>query len=384
MHFGKKVNKKVGKDIVTPGDEISLHERLDTGSLSLNVELGGGIPRFKITTISGPWSSGKSSLVTMIAAMFQRNFPEEEILWVDAEGAFEPVFAKSFGMDPSKINLARPEYAQQAYDIVLSAVAEKVGLIIIDSIAALAPKEELEKDMEGHTMAVMARLNSKLMRKLQADLSAPDNRTTVVAINQLRQNVTGYGPPMVEPGGEALNYYPAVKIQLKTGEYFDGKKVYKSITANDEGVEVKAQVIKFYVEKNKTAPPKRRGHFWFYFDTLDAIRRKGTFDRLEEVVRYTKKYDIVRQRGSIYDLINPDTGELRSFKGTAQLVEYIRSDPQTQQWVEAAVMAKVAKEMAGEIIEPEPQVVGLHSVEGDDEAEGDESSEGGWSVESAG
>lgn len=389
MHFSQKVNRKVGKNIIAKGDEILELPRIPTGSLSLDVETGGGIPRGRITSLVGEWSSGKTTVALRIVSEYQRRWPDEDIYWIDAEGVWDPTWAKTFGIDVPSIYVVRPENAQQAYNIALEAVEEKAGLMVIDSVAALSPKEELENDMDKVTVALMARLNSKFMRKLQTGLSDDQINTTLIYLNQLRKNVDGYGSPWVEPGGEALNFYPSLKIILKKGEYFDGKKEYKSITANDEGVEVKAQVIKFYTEKNKTAPPKRRGHFWFYFDTLDKIRHKGTYDRLEEVIRYTKKYDIVRQRGSIFDLVNPKTGELRSFKGSNELAKYIRDNANTQQWVEEAVMERVRKEMTGdeeiletarkvaEIAEP---VVRLRTV-GDDEAEGDEGSEEARSAE---
>lgn len=382
MHFSQKVNKKVGKNIIAKGDEILELPRIPTGSLSLDVETGGGIPRGRITSLVGEWSSGKTAVALRIVSEYQRRWPDEDIYWFDAEGVWDPGWAKTFGIDVTKIFLVRPEHAQQAYNIALECVEEKAGLLVIDSVAALSPKEELENDMDKVTVALMARLNSKFMRKLQTGLSDETIHTTLIYLNQLRKNVDGYGSPWVEPGGEALNFYPSLKIILKKGELFDGKKVYKSVTANDEGVEVKAQVIKFYTEKNKTAPPKRRGHFWFYFDTLDSIRYKGTYDRLEEVIRYTQKYDLVRRRGSIYDLVNPDTGELRSFKGSSELAEYIRNNSDVQAWVEKAVMEQVRKDMVGELpqevatedSEGEKPVVRLRTV-GDDEAEGNKSSE---------
>lgn len=383
-NFIRAVNKKVGKNVIARGDEILQCTRIPFKSLSLTVETGGGAPRGRITSIVGDWSSGKTAEALGLVAEFQKRW-DDKIFWIDAEGAWDPKWARTNGIQVEKVYVVRPQHAQQAFNIILSAIEESPGcLIVVDSLAALSPKEEVEGSMDDVTVALMARLNSKFLRKLQSSMEEEGSAAppTLVYINQLRVNVGGYGAPKVEPGGEALQYYPSLKIILRKGDLFDGKKVYKSVTANDEGVEVKAQQIKFYTDKNKTAPFKRRGHYWFYFDTLDSIRRKGTVDRLEEVIRYTQKYEIVKRRGSIYDLVNPNTGELRSFKGSAELANYIRDDVNVQKWVEEEVMKRVVEDMTGvesqeereETVQEAP-VARLRAVD-IDEIEGDAGSEG--------
>lgn len=390
--FNDAVNKKVGHNVIAKGNEILELPRIPTGSLSLDVETGGGIPVGRITGIIGDWSSGKTAVTLKIVGEFQKKWPNKDVYWIDAEGVWDPKWSKVLGVNTEAINVVRPQHAQQAYDIILGAIEDGAGLIALDSIASLAPKEELEADMETVTVGLMARINSRFMRKMKKWEEKPlegDIPPTFIYINQMRVNVGGYGSPETETGGKALVYYPSLKIILRKGDLFDGKKIYRSVTANDEGVEVVAQAIKFYTEKNKTAPFKRRGHFWFYFDGLDSFRPKGSYDRLEEIIRLAKKYDIVIQRGSIFDvLVNKDTGELRSFKGSNALAEFIRENDTARQLIEERVMQRVIEDMTdapveregeeGSDVQEEQQVHRLRAVDLDEE-EGEEEGEGTWS-----
>lgn len=353
-----QANKKAGENVIAMGDEILEIERIQTGSLSLDLETGGGVPEERITCIVGKWSSGKTSVTLKIAAQYAIKYPERPIVWIDAEGVWDPLWARRMGLDPTKVFLVRPQYAEQAYDIALKAIDEGAGLIVIDSIAALAAKAEMEGTMEDIQVAAMARINGKFMRKIGnvAKTGTSETGPTLIYLNQYRQNVGGYGAPTVEPGGEAITtFMPSLKIVLSLGELTDGKKVYKSVKADDEGLETKGQKVKFFTEKNKTAPWKRRGHFWFFFDDVPELGiKKGTYDRMDEIIRYTDKYGIVNQRGSAYDLIRPETGELvQTFKGKANVAAFIRENPDVREWVEKAVMSKVLKEMAGDETEEE-------------------------------
>lgn len=342
------INKMVGQNVIARGNEILQLPRIPTGSLSLDVETGGGIPIGRITSLVGPWSSGKTAVAIKIAAEFQRLWPDKDIYWIDAEGIWDPKWSRSLGLEPKHVFVVRPQYGEQAYDIALKALDENCGLVILDSIAALSSKEEIEKGMEDVSVAAMARLNSKFMRKMNKSFVDKDDiPPTFIFTNQYRQNVGAmYGPKEVEPGGEALSFYPSLKIVLRKGDLYDGKKTYKSITQNDEGVEPKAQVIKFYTEKNKTAPFKRRGHFWFYFDTLDQKRPKGCVDRVEETLRYLKKYGIVQEPSKgRFEFIQPFTGELLKFHGSGKLADFILNDPSVSDWVEKEVMLQVIEDM---------------------------------------
>lgn len=338
----KQVNKKLGKNIMVKGNEAVEIPRFSWGSLSLDAETGGGIPVGKIIGVIGEFSDGKTAIVLKAVAEFQKKYPNKMVVWIDAEGSWDRNWANTLGVQVDNVILVRPEYAQQAFDIALLALEDvETGLIVFDSMAAMTPKEEAEDDMEKLQVALQARLNKKFMRKAQTTMldTTTEVPPTIIYINQLTTNIGGYGNPLIEAGGQALKYYPSLKIRLKRGDLYPSSKSIK-----DEGVEPKAQEIKFFVEKNKTAPPHRRGHLWFYFDTLDEHRPKGCYDNLEEIIRYALKYDIVKQRSSAFDLPDPQTGELITFKGSAKLATYIRDNTNVKEWITEQVMRLVQQE----------------------------------------
>lgn len=363
-----QANKKYGTEIMSRGSAVSTLPRIPTGSLSLDVETGGGIPIGRITTFSGHYSDGKTSIVLKIVAEFQKHFPEKEVVWIDAEGAWDSNWSRTLGVDPDRVYLVHPEYSQQAFDIAEQCITADVGLLVIDSIAALVPKEEAEATMEDWQVGLAARINNKFIRRTHSSLNDKRNNAvspTVILINQLRENVGAYGGGETEPGGKGIGFAASVRIKIRRGDLYP-----KAKSNYDQTVVPKAQQVKFFVEKNKTAPPQTRGHLWFYFDTLDEYRVKGSYDRLEEVIRYAKKYDIVTQRASMFDLADPITGEVTSFKGSTALAEHIRDNEDVRLWIEEAVMEKVK---AG--YDSQEQSV-VRSDTGDDEAEREESSEG--------
>lgn len=330
-----EINKKVGKNILLKGDQILDLPRIPTGSLSLDVETGGGIPIGKISTFAGDYMDGKTALALKVVANFQKLWPQKEVLWLDVEGVWDEAWAKCLGVDTKRIDLAYAEYSEQAFDIMSIAISNNVGLIVLDSIAALSPKSEAEADMETNFVGLQARLNKRWLRKAQGALldKTIEVPPTVILINQLYANIGGYGPAQTEAGGGGLEYYPSLKIRLKAGDLYP-----KSKSVNDEGVEPKAQSIRFFTEKNKTAPRHRRGHVWFFFDNLDEYRKKGDFDRIEEVVRYATKFDLIQKRGSMYDLTDPETGEVRSERGSATIAEILRNDDGLRTRIEEKVM----------------------------------------------
>lgn len=364
-----QVNKKYG-NVMTKGSAVLEIPRIPTGSLSLDVETGGGIPVGRISTISGQYSDGKTSIVLKIVAEYQRKFPNKDVVWIDAEGAWDSNWARTLGVDPDAVHLLHPEYSQQAFDVAEQCITADVGLLVIDSIAALVPKEEAEATMEDWQIGLAARINNKFVRRTHSSLN--DKREnevppTVILINQLRENVGGYGAAESEPGGKGIGFAASVRIKVRKGELYPKPK-----SNYDTSVVPKAQMIKFYIEKNKTAPPHTRGHMWFYFDTLDELRPKGSYDRLEEIIRYAKKFDIVKQRGSMFDLVNPVTGEVQTFKGSTALAQHIRDTESDRLWIEEAVMRAVIEFNAGEKQE-------LAGGQPDNETEREASSEEDWS-----
>lgn len=373
----RTANKKYGTTIMSKGGVTIEMPRIPTGSLSLDLETGGGIPVGKITTFSGHYSDGKTSIVLKIVAEFQRKFPDKDVVWIDAEGAWSDAWSATLGVDCASVYRVYPEYSQQAFDIAEQCISADVGLLVIDSIAALVPKEEAEATMEDWQVGLAARINGKFIRRTHSSLNEKrvnDVPPTVILINQLRENVGPYGGE-TEPGGKAIGFAASLRIKIRKGDLYP-----KAKSNYDTSVVPKGQQIKFYVEKNKTAPPQTRGHFWFYFDTLDELRPKGCYDRIEEVLRYAKKYDIVKQRGSMFDLVDFDTGEIvHTTKGSMELAKYIRDNLEARTRLEAQLM-KLVTETNGSV---EKQEVESGPSGRDDEGKGDSSSEGTRSEKSS-
>lgn len=337
----KEINKSVGADVIRKGDTIENGPRIPTGSLSLDAELGGGFASGKINTISGNESSGKTSIVLKTVAEFQKKWPDKEVVWIDVEGAWDKKWAKTLGVDVEAITLVEPQYSEQAFDIAEQAVIHDSGLIVIDSITALAPKAELEGDMETVLVGLQARLNSKFFRKAQSallDQRHNDLKPTFLMISQLREQI-GMHLPDIEPGGRAIKFYSSIKVKIQRGEFYPPSK-----TKKQQDVQPKAQQIYFHTIKNKTYPAQRRGYVWFYFDTLDKYRPKGCYDVLEEMIRYAIKYDIINQRSSAYDLPDINSGEIQTFKGSAKLAAYIRENENVAKWLAEEVLRKATSD----------------------------------------
>lgn len=344
----KNLNKEAGKSVIVQGNELPQLPRFSFGSLSLDLESGGGCPTGVVVSLVGEESAGKSVVAQKMVASYQKTFPDQDILWIDAEGAWDPTWAASLGVEVlnPKLFVMRPEYMEQAYNTALLATEENVGLIVIDSLAAMSPKDEAEEDIEKSFVGVAARLNRKLLRKFQSAINDANFEvpSTLVYINHLNERVGGASKPgmppaLVEPGGRALRFFPSVKILLKAGDTYPKQK-----PGHDEETTPKAREMKFHITKNKTAPPLRKGHFWFYFDTLDTNRQKGCYDKLEEIIRYSLKYNVVtRLNRQTYALPDPSTGELISFRGSGAVAAYIRDNRDAAEWVEAELSRRVTE-----------------------------------------
>ena len=222
---------------------------IPTGALSLDRILGiGGLPRGRIVEIYGPESSGKSTLALSIVAQAQKL--GITCAYVDAEHALDPVYMKAVGVDVDELVFTQPDYGEQALEIVDKLVATgELGVIIIDSVASLIPKAELEGDMESAQMGLQARMMAKAMRKLVGQ--ANTHKTLLVFINQLRNKIgVMFGNPETTPGGMALKYAASVRIDLRK------KEDLKDKSGEAIGIKVKAKII-----KNKMAPPLKITEF---------------------------------------------------------------------------------------------------------------------------
>ena len=296
------------------GENHSLEvQAVSTGSISLDLALGiGGVPRGRIIEIFGPESSGKTTVALHIIAEVQKN--GGEAAFIDAEHALDPVYAKALGVDIDNLLVSQPDCGEDALDITESLVRSgAIDVVVIDSVAALVPRQEIEGDMGQSMVGVQARLMSQAMRKLSAVISKSDS--IVIFINQLREKVgVMYGNPETTPGGRALKFYSSVRIDVrKTEQLKNGSEIY--------GNHVRCKIV-----KNKVAPPFKTAEF-------DILYGKG-ISRSGEIIDYCISLDIIKKSGSWFSY----NGE-RICQGKDNVRKYIESNPALLAELDARVRA---------------------------------------------
>lgn len=310
--FGKGTLMRLGDKTFEPIKAIS------TGSLGLDLALGiSGIPEGRVIEVYGPESSGKTTLSLQIIAECQKN--GGICAFIDAEHALDIIYAKNLGVDSDNLLISQPDYGEQALDIVETIVRSgAVDLIVIDSVAALTPKVEIEGEMNDQQVGVQARLMSKALRKLAGIMHKMN--CTVIFINQIRMKIgqMGYGSPETTTGGNALKFYASVRIDIrKTATLKNGDEQI--------GNRVKAKVI-----KNKVAPPFRQAEFDIMFG--QGISKEG------ELVDYGVKLDIIDKSGAWFSYNNVKLGQ-----GRENVKQRFKDEPEFAAEVEAAIKSAMSK-----------------------------------------
>ena len=315
----EKIEKDFGKgSIMKLGDKVSDNvEAIPTGALALDVALGiGGVPRGRIIEIYGPESSGKTTLAQHIVAECQKR--GGIAAFVDAEHALDPEYARNLGVKVDDLLISQPDTGEQALDITEELVRSgAVDVVVVDSVAALVPKAEIEGSMEDQQMGLQARLMSKALRKLTGVIGKTN--TTVIFINQLRMKIgVMYGNPETTTGGNALKYYASVRLEIKRTDGVKGD-------GEDIGNHVRVRVL-----KNKVAPPFRTAEF-------DIIFGKGIC-KVGNILDVAVNLDIVKKAGSWFSYNEEKLGQ-----GRDKARDFLTENPDLLSEIETKVREKLAE-----------------------------------------
>ena len=313
-----KIERDYGKGtIMRLGDDISVNvEALSTGSLTLDMALGiGGVPKGRIVEIYGPEASGKTTLALHIVASSQK--AGGTAAYIDVEHALEPAYARALGVDIDSLLISQPDTGEQALDITESLVRSgAVDVVVVDSVAALIPRTELEGEIGDSVVGVLARLMSQAMRRLAGAISK--NNCTVIFINQLRQKIgVTYGNPETTPGGLALKYYASVRIDVRRVEPLKN------------GTEVIGSHTRAKIVKNKVAPPFKEAEF-------DIMYGEG-ISRVGEIIDLAVRLELIDKSGAWYTV-----GENR-VQGRDALKQFLKDHPEVSESLEEQIRENASK-----------------------------------------
>lgn len=314
----QKIERSYGRgSIVKLGDADNMKvDSISSGALTLDAALGGGYPKGRVVEIYGPESSGKTTLALHAIAEAQKN--DGIAAFVDAEHALDPAYASQLGVDVDSLLVSQPDSGEMALDIVDQLVrSAAVDIIVVDSVAALVPRAELEGDMSDQQIGLQARLMSKAMRKITGSLAM--SKCTVIFLNQLRSKVgVIYGSPEVTAGGNALKFYSSIRLDTRR----------KEILPENSGIRIKVKVV-----KNKVAAP-------FKVVNLDILFGSG-IDRMGCLVDAALELDVIVRRGSWYSF-----EEMNFAQGRYNAAEHLKNEIELAQKIATAVQIKLASSNA--------------------------------------
>jgi len=317
-----KIEKDFGKgSIMRMGDEkIEQVDVIPTGSIALNAALGvGGYPKGRIIEIYGPESSGKTTLAIHAIAECQK--AGGIAAFIDAEHAFDRFYAQKLGVDVNNLYISQPDNGEQALEIADQLIrSAAIDIIVIDSVAALTPKKEIEGDMGDSAVGLHARLMSQALRKVTSTISKTN--TTCIFINQLREKIgVMFGNPETTTGGNALKFYASVRLDIR------------KVTAIKDGDNVIGNQVRVKVVKNKVAPPFRKAEFEITFG--EGISRVG------EIVDLGVDLDIIKKSGSWFSY-----GESKLGQGRDATKALLKDNPELCEELEAKIMEKINEQNA--------------------------------------
>ncbi len=286
-NFGKGSIMKLGEN------KRAQIETIPTGSISLNIALGGGIPKGRISEVYGPESSGKTTLTLHTIAECQKK--GGLAAFIDAEHALDPEYAKKIGVDIDNLLVSQPDSGEQALEIVETLVrSNAVDLIVVDSVAALTPRAEIEGEMGDSHMGLQARLMSQALRKLTSVVSR--SNVSIIFINQIRMKIgVMFGNPETTTGGNALKFYSSVRLEIRSAGKIEGN--------GPNGKELIGNRAKVKVVKNKIAPPFKIAEFDIMFNK--GISYEG------DLIDLAEKYSVARKAGAFYSYHDKTIGQGR-------------------------------------------------------------------------
>ena len=311
----KQMDKAFGKGtLVRLGDkEVEPVEAISTGSLGLDLALGvGGIPKGRVIEIYGPESSGKTTLTLHAIAECQK--AGGVCAFIDAEHALDVKYAKDIGVDTDNLLVSQPDFGEQALEILETVVRSgAVDLVVVDSVAALTPKVEIDGDMDDMQVGVQARLMSKALRKITGILNKMN--TTVIFINQIRMKIgmTGYGSPETTTGGNALKFYSSVRLDIRR------------IASLKQAEDVIGNRTKVKVVKNKVAPPFKQVEFDIMFG--EGISKMG------ELIDYGVKLDVIDKAGAWFSYNDSKIGQ-----GKENSKQFLLDNPEVAKEIEGKIL----------------------------------------------
>ena len=325
------IEKQFGEGaIMTLGKHSSNRsiQSIKTGALSLDMALGiGGVPRGRVVEVYGPESSGKSTLALHIVANCQKN--GGQAAYIDAEHALDPAYARKIGVDIDSLMISQPDCGEDALNIAeVLARSNAVDVIVVDSVAALVPKSELEGEIGDASIGLQARMMSQALRKLTASLSK--SNTCAIFINQIREKIgVMFGNPETTTGGRALKFYSSVRIDIRR------IGAIKGADNLDIGNRVKTKIV-----KNKMAPP-------FQIAEFDILFNEG-ISRLGNILDLGVQYKLIDKKGAWFSYKNKQLGQ-----GREAARDELKKNPQMAEEIEAGVMQKYREKMGLEAPQPE-------------------------------